>query len=149
MNSVIDFILGNLWVAWLIIAGIFLFIEIETTALVSLWFVLGAIVSAIVALFCDNFIIQFVFFIVFSIVFLILFKTVYKGKMKPEINNVEYSPIGRIATACSDINNYSGKVKLDDVYWKAVCKEGNIADGEKVKIIDVSGTKLIVELNKN
>lgn len=142
----IAFFRDNLWLAWLIVAGIFLLVEIETTALVSLWFVLGAVVSAGIAVFFDNIILQLAIFFVSSFLFLMIFRYLYKGKLKANDNeNIDYTPVGKVAIVCQEINNFDGKVKVDDVYWKAICKNGEIYVGEKVKISSISGTTLIVE----
>lgn len=142
----VEFVMDNFWIAWLVVAGVFLFVEFETTALVSLWFVIGAVISAGVSVFCDNIIIQLAVFFVSSIISLFVFKKIYKGKIKPYAGeNVDYTPVGKIALVCENVTEFGGKVKIDDVYWKAVCKDGKISEGEKVKIISLSGTTLIVE----
>ena len=142
----IEFIMDNFWIAWLVVAGVFLFVEFETTALVSLWFVIGAVISAGVSVFCDNIIIQLVVFFVCSAVFLFVFKKLYKGKIKPATGeDVDYTPVGKIAIVCEDVTDFGGKVRVDDVYWKAISKDGKISEGEKVKIVSISGTTLIVD----
>lgn len=142
----LNLIMENLWITWLIIAGILLFIEIETTALVSLWFVFGAIITAVFAFFCDNIMAQFFVFLVTSLIFLFVCKKFYKKKIKPnEGDDVNYSPVGKVVVACEDINAFGGKVRVDDVYWKAICENGEILEGEKVRVSSLSGTTLVVE----
>lgn len=51
-----EFFVDNLWVLWLVVAAVMLLIEISTAALVSIWFVFGAVVTAVIASFWDNFI---------------------------------------------------------------------------------------------
>ena len=44
-----EFFVDNLWVLWLVVAAVMLLIEISTAALVSIWFVFGAVVTAVIA----------------------------------------------------------------------------------------------------
>ena len=49
-----EFITDNFWIVWLAVAGIMLVVEMNTTALVSIWFVMGAVASAVVSFFLKN-----------------------------------------------------------------------------------------------
>lgn len=68
-----EYLMENMWITWLIVGGIFLLIELCTTALISIWFVAGALVSSGVACFSDNLPIQIVIFFVVSGVLLFSF----------------------------------------------------------------------------
>ncbi|NJE62449.1 NfeD family protein [Thermococcus sp. 21S7] len=52
--------------------------------------------------------------------------------------------IGRTALVVEDLSP-EGVVKLDGELWRAKCLHGTAGRGEKVRIVGVEGTKLIVE----
>lgn len=58
-----EFITDNFWIVWLAVAGIMLVVEMNTTALVSIWFVMGAVASAVVSFFLKNIPVQIVIFL--------------------------------------------------------------------------------------
>lgn len=144
----VDFLLDNLWILWLIVAAVMLLIEISTAALVSIWFVFGAVVTAVVASFWDNFVAQVILFFVFSGLFLVLFRNMYKKKLKigQASKKLNYSLVGRTATAVEHITQYDGKVLVGDVYWRAVCEEdAEIPKGAIVTVLEEDGTTLKVK----
>lgn len=142
----LDFFTENLWIAWLIVAAVMLIIEINTAALVSIWFVFSAILTAVISLFIENIISQVIIFFALSALFLVIFNKIYrkKGKIQSD-NDVEYTPVGKLAVAENIITKTDGKVCLGDVYWKAVCDKNEIQAGTKVKVVSVNGTTLTVE----
>lgn len=142
----LEFLAENLWVVWLIIAGIMLVIELNTAALVSIWFVLAAIITAIIAPFWDNVIAQVIIFFILSTVFLVLFRKLYKNKLQVKPNrDVEYTPVGKLAVAEETVTETEGKVRVGDVYWKAVCDGDEISAGTKVTVVSAEGTTLKVK----
>ncbi len=142
-------LLNNLWALWLIIALIFLIIEIGTVSLVSIWFVCGAVVAAILACFWDSIALQTAVFCISSIVFLLLFKKIYGKRTatrKTVSGDVESSVVGKTGKASEKITPHCGTVKLGDVYWKAVCRdETGIEKGDLVVVTGMDGTTLTVE----
>ena len=74
----IEFFQNNLWIMWMIAAGAFLVIEALTTALVSIWFVPGAIICAILSVWVDNFFIQIIVFLIISVITMIICKKYLK-----------------------------------------------------------------------
>jgi len=63
---------------WLIIVITLGLLEVFTTNLVSIWFVLSGIVSMFVSKFTDNLYIQIVVFVVIGIILMPLSKKIYK-----------------------------------------------------------------------
>ncbi|AEK73814.1 Nodulation efficiency protein D related protein (nefD) [Thermococcus sp. 4557] len=61
---------------------------------------------------------------------------------KPEVGPERL--IGRTALVVEDLSP-EGVVKLDGELWKAECLNGTAGMGEKVKIVSVMGTKVLVE----
>ncbi|ACS33284.1 NfeD family protein [Thermococcus gammatolerans] len=55
------------------------------------------------------------------------------------------SLVGRTAVVVDDLSP-EGLVKLDGELWRARCFHGTARRGEKVRVVEVDGTKLLVEL---
>ena len=146
-----DFIIDNLWVFWLAVAAIMLFVEINTAALVSIWFVLGAVITAVLAVFVDNFWVQLAVFAVSSAVLLAALRNYYRKKLRPSTSAdvSKYSMVGKSAVASENITQHSGKVLVGDVYWRAVCVEDEIIrSGSRVIITAENGTTLTVRADE-
>ncbi len=54
------------------------------------------------------------------------------------------SLVGRTAVVVEDLSP-EGLVKLDGELWRARCLHGTARRGEKVRVVEVDGTKLLVE----
>ncbi len=142
-----EFITANLWAFWLVVAAMFLVIELSTTALVSVWFVAGACVAAGASVFIDSIPLQIIIFMAFSAIFLLLFRKLYKQKMikKTDISDIGTSTVGRVGSVTETVTKFGGKVLVGDVYWHAVSASEDIAVGEKVVVTKLDGTLLTVE----
>ena len=131
---------------WLLAFLLFLGIELVTVNLVSIWFAIGAFVSMILAYFTDNFYIQMIVFIVVSVVILLITKLLAKKLKKtsfvPTNSDMVIGKIGEVTKEITS-DNY-GEVKVFGNYWTA-CSKKKISVGEKVKVINIEGVKLIVE----
>jgi len=56
--------------------------------------------------------------------------------------------LGKIGEAVSDLDP-QGLIMLENELWTAIAKDGKIEKGEKVKVIEIYGSKLIVEKFKS
>ena len=141
------------WQFWLILAIVFLIIEVTTTALVSIWFTAGALFSSLVATVVDNFFVQFLAFIVFSGILLVLSKSFYDKKIKKvQKNEILEKFLEKRATVVEDIpSSYeTGKILVNGVTWKAVSLTGEkIKKGSIVVIKQIDGLTLGVKLLKD
>lgn len=135
---------------WVVIIVISLVVECATAALVSIWFMIGAIASLIANLLGLSFIVQAIVFGIVSIVtgflaYPILTKTVREGpKLKSNVENY----IGKIAKVDEEIDNISGtgRVTYNGISWAARSSDDAVKiKCEHVKIVKVEGAKLIVE----
>ncbi len=134
---------------WLAVAIFMGLVEMSTSQLVSVWFVLGAIAAAISCIFTDDIVIQLVIFIAVSLISLIVTRPIVKKirTVPPTATNIDMY-IGKSVIVLQDINNdiESGEVKVDGVTWTARTEKGqNIEKGQKVVIKAIQGSKLIVE----
>lgn len=133
---------------WFIAFVVFLFIELITVTLVTIWFAMGAIAAVITTFFTDSVVVQSIVFVVVSIISLLITKPLVKKFKKFEITPTNSDRvIGKIGEVTKSIStNKYGEVKVFDSTWTAKSKDNtSIAKGEKVKILSIEGVKLIVE----
>ena len=67
----------EMFYVWLIISIVLGILEITTTNLVSIWFVISGIISMIVSLFTDNLFIQITIFVVVGVLLMPISKKIY------------------------------------------------------------------------
>lgn len=122
-------------------------VEILTEQFVSIWFSVASVFSLILAGLKTPVWLQLVVFTAVSLI--LIFATrplVKKLKKVPQTTNFEMN-IGKTAVITEAIGGkYShGRATLDGVSWMAVTEDDTtISPGEKVRVLDVSGAKLIV-----
>lgn len=134
-------------VVWLIIAVVCGLIEAGTIALVSVWFVFGAVVSFFVALiFPESVLFQIFVFILFSILSLVFIRPVAKKYVDKYTRggNIN-SKVNKTGVVVQEIKKgEKGRVKIGDVEWLAV-SDKDISEGTKVRVTNVDGNTLCVE----
>lgn len=134
-------------VIWLIIAVSCGIIEAGTIALVSVWFVIGAVVSFFMALiFPESILLQIFVFILFSILSLVFIRPVAKKYVDKYTKggNIN-SKVNKTGVVIQEIKKgEKGRVKIGDVEWLAISNE-DISRGTKVRITNVDGNTLCVE----
>jgi membrane protein implicated in regulation of membrane protease activity len=137
-----------IWV-WLAVVVLAIVCEGMTTALVSIWFVPGALIGMIFAALGVEIWIQVLIFIVLSVSLIVVFQRFFKGVLnandKKKATNLDLV-IGKTAVVVEKIDNVAGEgcVKIDGKYWSARTEDGVVVeDGEIVEIVAVSGVKLI------
>jgi len=133
------------WIAVMIIMAVF---EGVTSQLVSVWFVVGALVAAIVSFFVPSFALQFFVFVIVSLILLLVTKPLVRKarSTKPEPTNADRN-IGKTAIVTQEINNNAGtgQVKLAGNTWTARTLDDEIIpEGAKVTVKEISGVKLMV-----
>ncbi|NLP21527.1 MAG: NfeD family protein [Erysipelotrichaceae bacterium] len=135
-----------LWIAILIFSII---VEVATaTALVSVWFIAGAIGAIIALLLNASFLIQVIVFISISLLFLIIFRPIALRHVKSNFvpTNAD-RVIGRQTELLEDITSSKwGEVKIDGVIWNATTIDSSpINKGNLVEVLAIEGSKLIVK----
>lgn len=135
---------------WLLLAAIFIIIEIITLGLTTIWFAGGAFAAAIAGAFGADLVIQIILFVVVSVVLLIVTRPLAVKHLdaKTERTNAE-ALVGQTALVLDRINNLeeTGMAKINGMEWTARAKEDTmiISEGEAVRIVEIQGVKLIVE----
>ncbi len=134
---------------WLIVFAILLIAEIVTAGtLVSIWFSFGALAAFLVQKLGFGMIGQLVAFIIVSVALLFLTKPFVK-KVKPEYVPTNMDRLlGKVCIVMEDIDELGtkGSVAIDGKEWSAMGAGGKIIPaGERVRVKDIKGVKLIVE----
>ena len=133
---------------WLIGMVVLLGVELLTMGLTTIWFAGGALAAFGVSMLGGSSVIQIIVFLVVS--FLLLFFTrpvaaKYFNKQRAKTNTD--SLIGKEAKVTVKIDNFNqqGTVVVNGMEWSARTEDDTIIEaGEKVKIIEIRGVKLIV-----
>lgn len=133
------------WI-WLGIVIALVFIEVSTTELVTIWFVVSGLVSLTLSFFIDDFFIEFLVFVLLGMVLLIttrkyLLKLIMSKKEKTNLDRV----VGMTAIVTEEIKKSSpGEVKVDGKRWTAI-SDKKIKVDSTVKVLEIEGVKLKVE----
>lgn len=140
------YIMPFVWLGIALFAGV---LEASTGQLVSIWFVLGAIVSAIVSVFTPDLTIQIAIFLVVSFIAVFATRPFVKRitKKAPESTNADRY-VGKTGKVITEIDNQSGKgqINVSGSIWSARSSDGTIVPvGEEVRVEKIEGVKLIIK----
>ena len=128
--------------SWIFLA----FLEVSTSGLTCIWFVLSGLVSLIVSVFFDKPFLEWAIFVILGVVLLILTRPILMKFVKPheEKTNLD-RVVGMEGIVTEKITkNEIGEVKVDGKKWSAKSNK-TIEVGSTVKIKAIDGVKLIVE----
>lgn len=130
---------------WLLVAVILGIIEVSTTNLVSIWFVISSLLAMIVSLFVDSILIQIAIFVLVGVLLMPLSKKIYN---KIKVSNVKTN-IDRIIgmkgiVTENIIKDDIGEVKVDGKKWSAYA-DTNISKGEYIEVLSINSVKLKVK----
>ena len=135
------------WI-WLAAAVIFLIIELVTPTLVFVCFVAASLVSAIFAYFApESYYWQIGIFVLIGTILIPVTRPfarrITQGGSDQKANTDAL--IGQVGLVTKAIDSdLGGQVRIEGEIWVANARE-SIAVNEKVRIISVSGTKVLVE----
>lgn len=140
-------------ICWLLLAAIFIVVELATLGLTTIWFAGGAFVAAIAGACGASLPIQVILFMVVSIVLLVLTRPIAVKHFDSKIQKTNSEAlIGQTAVVTQEIDNVNatGQAKVNGMDWTARAKNENevIPAGTNVTIVEISGVKLIVEVEK-
>lgn len=127
-------------------------LEAVTVQFVSIWFSVSAVFSLVLAGLNAPVWVQLVVFSAISVILLISTRPLVKKLKKEPVNTNFETNIGKTAVVTDDIQGEysSGRATVGGVSWMAVSTDGSsIEKGETVKIMDISGAKLIVSKISN
>ena len=112
----------------------------------TIWFAIGTLAAIVATFFTESWMIQSIVFIVVSVIALLVTKPLIKAFKGFETvpTNLD-RVIGKSGEVIKKIEkNKYGEVKIFGNVWTATSKKP-IDVGEKVKVLDIDGVKLIVE----
>lgn len=133
------------WV-WLGILVLSILVEATTMGLVAVWFMPGALISLVLSLFDVGKPWQIAVFVVLAVVLLLFGRRLFRPFNKKVKTNTE-ALIGQIAVITEQVCNVEGRgaAKLNGQEWSARAEqEGETLEvGDRVKVVDIRGVKLI------
>lgn len=133
---------------WLGALVLFLILESQTVAVVSLWFAAGSLAAMIAAVCGAELWLQVVLFAVVSLVLLALLKPVVQKYIIPRLAKTNADAlIGTVGPVIEDIDNVQavGRVKLGGMDWSARSSTGApIAKNTLVQVDRIEGNKVFV-----
>ena len=133
---------------WLGALVLFLILEGQTAAVVSLWFAAGALAAMIAALCGAEIWLQAVLFTAVSLVLLAFLKPVVQKYFTPKLQKTNTDAIiGTVGPVVEDIDNIQavGRVKLGGMEWSARSTTGQpIEKNALVQVDKIEGNKVFV-----
>lgn len=135
---------------WLLAVIVFLAVELSTVTLTSIWFAAGALAAMLVAMFSGNLIVQIIAFLI--VAFGLLYATKPWAKKFIDTKKVSTNAdraIGQEVRVVERVSNLdqTGKAIVHGMEWTVRTEDDNIIieQGELVRVIRITGVKLIVE----
>lgn len=132
---------------WLIAVIAFVVLEAATTALVSIWFAVGAAAALVASFFTQSLPMEAaIFAVVSAIALLVMVPTLAKRRKerKAPVTNGSPLTIGKQGVVLVDIRpGYLGRVRVDGLDWQARA-ETLMPEGTPCRVTDVDGAVLIV-----
>lgn len=137
------------WLVFLIVALIFLIAEIYTMTVFFLNFSVAAVICALIGIGTDNYNVLIPIFCVLSILFILFLRPFLNiNPKKDKEHSFESQYIGQTATAITEINAFSGRIKIYDEDWEARTTDEEapaIKKGAKVTIVRHNDLTMFVE----
>ena len=133
---------------WLIVAAIMGIAEAVSFGMITVWFVVGALIAFLANMLGADLIVQVIVFLLVSIACLILIRPIVL-KYRKHGESFEATPIGLSAVVVEQIDNsaFNGRVETPDhMSWSAVSADGSIIPKDaRVRVVGQDSIKLIVE----
>lgn len=134
------------WI-WLILIVVFLVAEAATTALISLWFAVGALAALIVSIFTNLFAVQIVVFAVVSAITLAIMVPLLakrRANQKPPVTNGAQLVLGKRGVVLKAIlPGEIGRVRVDGLDWQARADVA-LPEGSRCQVTAADGAVLTV-----
>lgn len=137
-----------MWLVWLGVGLLAVVLELLTaSALVSIWFAVGACATALVSLLDFSIGIQIAVFVIMSFLSMLIVRPVAARYLRGNVvrtNADRYIGEKGIVTKKITSNDW-GEVKIQGTIWHAVSVEDEeIEEGSRVKVVAIEGAKLLV-----
>ncbi len=137
-----------MWLVWLGVGLLAVVLELLTaSALVSIWFAVGACAATLVSLLDFSIGIQIAVFVIMSFLSMLIVRPVAARYLRGNVvrtNADRYIGEKGIVTKKITSNDW-GEVKIQGTIWHAVSVEDEeIEEGSRVKVVAIEGAKLLV-----
>ena len=137
-----------MWLVWLGVGLLAVVLELLTaSALVSIWFAVGACAAALVSLLDFSIGIQIAVFVIMSFLSMLIVRPVAARYLRGNVvrtNADRYIGEKGIVTKKITSNDW-GEVKIQGTIWHAVSvADEEIEEGTRVKVVAIEGAKLLV-----
>ncbi|NLC27103.1 MAG: NfeD family protein [Fastidiosipila sp.] len=141
------------WVFWLLIAVLASVIEISTLNLVSVWFIIAAVLAVVASLLGASLALQLVVFFSLAVIGLLIFIFVirpkYMGNASRAVPTNADRIIGKVGIVTETIDTEVGRglIRVDNQIWSARAEdeEDIIEPGAEVLISTIRGVKAVVK----
>ena len=138
---------------WLILFVVLLVIELFTVGLTTIWFAIGSLAAFLADLLGAGLPLQIVIFLAVSCILLIFTRPWAARHVNRRRIRTNYeSEIGKIILITEKVDNLNqtGKSTVDGQEWTVRSRndEDILEPGDKARVVDISGVKLIVEKYK-
>ena len=134
---------------WFAAAAVLVIIEIATLGLTTIWFATGALVAGFLSLTGAGLLVQLIAFIIVAAILLFMTRPLATKYLNSQTKKTNAdSLIGEICLGTSPINNLKaeGQAVVKGQEWTARSIDGSlIPEGTEVRIVSISGVKLMVE----
>lgn len=132
-------------IVWLLLTIVFVIAEGVTTAMISVWFAIGAAAALVTSVFTDSWLLQTFVFLAVSAVVLFAFRPYAMRQRKTGGVQTNFETnIGKIATVLTPIQpGQVGRVRLEGVDWNAV-SNSPLEVNAPCRVTDLQGTTLTV-----
>ena len=141
-----------MFVFWLVAAIVLAVAEALTTAMITIWFMFGAILAMLGAVFGIPYIWQVVLFVAGSIILLVVTRPFAKRMLHKDAQPTNSDRIiGHLGVVIEEINDMqnTGQIKVLGQIWSARTEDGEIVEkGESVRVNAIVGVKAVVKRAK-
>ena len=130
---------------WILIAIVFIILELTTNTFVLLWFGIGAVAAAVLNYFGFDIYIQFIVFVMVSVI-LIISTRKFANKITPESSKKTTAErlIGKKAKVLRQIDDDTFVVSVSGEEWSAHTND-SVDIGDTVKVVGINSIILIIE----
>ncbi len=145
MDAIFSFCMNMTAWQWMSLGIAFLAFELMFPGIFMLWFgISGLLTATLVYLLCFAGIPAIALFLIFGVAVSMLGYKYQNKDAKFLVNNVKNLMIGKIITLQNPLMNGQVRAKIGDGHWTLIGPD--LPAGSKVKVVEVSGNSLVVEL---
>ena len=140
------------WLIWLILGVVLIVAEVFTLGFFLLWFGVGAIAAGVVGLVGGGLFLQFLVFVIVSVGLTAMSRTILAKYFSHDDKNAMKSGVDALPGKVGIVVEASrgamsqGAVKVFGSTWTAypIDGENELAEGEKVEVVEVRGSSIYV-----